>query len=314
MSTRIETSPATYRHHSLTSDPGRMASWLEDAPRDIAGIHDLTTRLVFHYRGGGDPLEQGFTPDRLDEINLRYADEMLARLHALQSGSICLPREATHRILGCCRDFTLLFVSLARAAGIPARSRVGFAGYFTDGWWIDHVVAEVWDAADGRWRLVDAQLPEGFPDVGTGAPLEVLDVPRDRFLVGPDAWQAARSGAFDHDRSAVAPEIDLPFLRSWGYLAHNLVVDLAAVNKDEMLLWEIWGVLAALDADPAAVPDEATADRFDALAAAMAAPDVDAAGFARLYTGDLVVPGTITRLSPYDDSSREVALRQAPVV
>ena len=31
-------------------------------------------------------------------------------------------REVAGRLVGCCRDFTVLFVSLARAAGIPARA------------------------------------------------------------------------------------------------------------------------------------------------------------------------------------------------
>jgi len=52
----------------------------------------------------------------------------------------------------------LLFVAMARHHGIPARARVGFAGYLVVGWWLDH--------ANG-------------------------------FLVGPDAWRACRSGAAD---------------------------------------------------------------------------------------------------------------------
>ncbi|MHB1009404.1 MAG: transglutaminase-like domain-containing protein [Propionibacteriaceae bacterium] len=94
------------------------------------------------------------------------------------------PRQPSERFVGCCRDFTALFVSFARAHGIPARSRVGFSGYFVDGWWLDHVVAEVWDADQNRWRLVEAQVPADFRDVVTGDVLPVTDVPRDRFLTG----------------------------------------------------------------------------------------------------------------------------------
>jgi hypothetical protein len=49
----------------------------------------------------------------------------------------------------------LLFVSLARHKGIPARMRVGFAAYFHPGLLIDHVVAEAWDEAAGRAALAD---------------------------------------------------------------------------------------------------------------------------------------------------------------
>jgi hypothetical protein len=44
---------------------------------------------------------------------------------------------------------------------------------------------------------VEAQVPDGYVDAATGKPLELLDVPRDRFLVGADAWRGARSGALD---------------------------------------------------------------------------------------------------------------------
>ena len=231
-----------YRIQTVCSDPGRMSEWVADAPTDLASLRRLVSGLVFHYRANGDLGEHGFGPERIAEIDLRYADEQFARLAELRPGPVVGERAVTERILGCCRDFTLLVVSLARRAGIPARSRVGFAGYLIDGWWLDHVVAEVWDADAARWRLIDAQLPDGFIDASTGAPLDLLDLPRDRFLPGPDAWIAARGGRLDAERAVVDPWIDVPELRSWSYLAHNLVLDLVALDGHETLLWETWGV------------------------------------------------------------------------
>ncbi|WP_410621971.1 hypothetical protein [Amycolatopsis sp. cmx-8-4] len=45
---------------------------------------------------------------------------MFTRLRELDPAPPGGPREPVSRIVGCCRDFTLLFVSLARHHGIPA--------------------------------------------------------------------------------------------------------------------------------------------------------------------------------------------------
>lgn len=79
---------------------------------------------------------------------------MLGRLFETDDRPLTEERPPEKRLLGCCRDFTVLLVAVARHEGIPARARVGFAAYFIDGYNVDHEVAEVWDAGEGRWRLV----------------------------------------------------------------------------------------------------------------------------------------------------------------
>jgi hypothetical protein len=48
-----------------------------------------------------------------------------------------------------------------------------------------------------RWRLVEPEIDDGHTDPVDGASFDALDVPPDRFLTGPRAWQLARSGAAD---------------------------------------------------------------------------------------------------------------------
>jgi hypothetical protein len=123
-----------------------------------------------------------------------------------------------------------------------ARARVGFAAYFHPGWLIDHVVAEVWDDAAGRWRLVDPEMDGGWKPEVNGQSVDWLDLTPDQFVTGPRAWRAAREGGSDPERCVVYPEVDVPVLRGWPYIAHNVIHDLAALNKTEMLLWEGWGM------------------------------------------------------------------------
>ena len=118
----------------------------------MSALRDASSQLVFHYRGGGDYAQNGVPDGRVREIDTRYVDEMLKILHGRSGAPLGTPRPASERLVGCCRDFTALFASFARAHGIPARTRVGFAGYFMPGWWLDHVVGEIWDAEQNRWR------------------------------------------------------------------------------------------------------------------------------------------------------------------
>src|SRR5204863_8789382 len=103
-----------------------------------------------------DPLGKGLPEERLREIDTRYAEAMLSRIAELDPRPVDVERGATERLVGCCRDHTTFFLTLARAAGIPCRARVGFATYFAAGYAVDHEVAEVWDGV--QWRLVDAEL------------------------------------------------------------------------------------------------------------------------------------------------------------
>lgn len=293
-----------YRTQSLVSDPGRMARWLDDVPSDLAAIREAAGRLVFHYRAHGDLADHGFDPARLAEINLRYAEDMFARVRALNDVSPAAPRPPLDRMVGCCRDFSLLFVAMARHHGFAARSRVGFASYFIPGWHIDHVVPEVWH--NGRWRLMEPEIEPGYVDPTDGAELDPLDLPRDRFIVGPQAWRDCRSGAADPETFVVAPQLPEPFLRSWPYLQHNLVLDLIALNKQDAILWDTWGLINSID--PA---DEPTARRMDRLATRLLDPDLTVDEMRLLTEQDgLRIPGQVTLHDPVDGSSTLVALRR----
>jgi hypothetical protein len=291
-----------YRAHSRFSDPGAQADWLDRMTgTDLVALRAASAEMVFHYRAHGDITGHGFARERMAEVNLRYADTMLARLRELDPAVPGTARARTDRLVGCCRDFTLLFVAMARHHGIPARARVGFARYLVPGWAMDHVIAEVWDGA--RWRLVEPEMSPGHLD--EGAELALLDVPRDRFLVAADAWRACRSGAADPATFVVAPELDAPLLRGWPYLLHNLVLDLAALNKQEMVLWDTWGVMAG-----DVRVDEATAARMDEVAAVLADPAACVDELAAAYAADdLRVPPVVTSMVEPGGPLVRVALR-----
>ena len=297
--------PAWYGTQSRVTDPGPFAGRLDAVPPDLAAMQATARQLVFHYRAGGDYAENGIDPGRIAEIDTRYADAMLARLAELAGPPLTAGRPARQRLVGCCRDFTVLFLAIARHQGVPARARVGFAGYFVPGWFVDHVVAEVWDAGQQRWRLVDPELADGHTGGSDPSPVDPLDVPASRFLTGPRAWRACRACEADPERFAVDPDLKVPGTRGWPYLRHNLVHDLSALTKREMLLWDEWG-LADLDAEPS--PDQLAL--LDGLAAATSSPSLTAGQAQELARLDgLRVPPVVTSHSPASSTPVQVTLR-----
>ena len=283
-----------YATQSLVTDPGAMAEHVSRLPGDLAGLQRVVRDLVIHYRAE-DPLSHGIPEARMAEIDSRHADTMIGLIVELQA-PLESAREPRERLVGCCRDFTVLFVAMARSHGVPARARVGFATYFVPGWNLDHEVAEVWDEAEGRWRLVDAELRDGHVDPNDGAVLDPQDVSRERFLVGGTAWQRCREGEADPETFVVAPDLDIPDTRSWPYLAHNVVHDLAALNKVEMILWDSWGLMEQVR------PADEDFDLLDRVAAVTASADPDLTQLQQLYESpSLRVPPTVTSYTPDGD-------------
>jgi hypothetical protein len=231
----------------------------------------------------------------------------------LQRGDPALDRDRppSERAVGCCRDATVLFLALARAKGIPARARVGFAAYFNPGWLIDHVVAEVWDETKGRWRMVDPEMDAAWTPKVNGIPVNWLDLAEDQFVTGPRAWRAARAGTSDPERCVVDPDLEIPATRSWPYIAHHVIHDLTALNKTEMVPWDYWGLLA-LDAAWTGPLPEQDAAVMDEISAVTADPAAAPETLARIGARDgLRVPSVVTSIDPNGGPSRRVDVSRA---
>jgi hypothetical protein len=297
----------TWKDQSKFTDPGAAGAVIDELPADLAALREASSQLVFHYRAGGDWAENGVPAERAGEIDTRYADAMFALLLSRGEPTLARKRLPPDRVVGCCRDSALLFVSLARRKGVPARMRVGFAAYLQPGLLIDHVVAEAWDEAAGRWRLIDGEMSgEWTPETG-GRPVDWMDLADGQFVTGPRAWQAARAGVSDPERHLTSPGLDAPGLRGWPLLARHVVHDLVALNMTEMLVWDAWGMQLGIGPGPIAEQDALLLDEICAHAAdPRVSPDVVAALAGR---DELRVPAAVTSFDPYGGPPREVTLR-----
>jgi hypothetical protein len=179
-------------------------------------------------------------PKRQSEVQLRWMERRLARAIELDSRPLTESRPLEKKIVGNCRDFTLLLVSILRYQGVPARARCGFGTYFLPDHFEDHWVAEYWNAEQERWILVDAQLDE-FQCKELNVSFDPLDVPSDQFIVGGAAWMMCRSGEAYPEKFGIFDMHGLWFVRG------DFVRDVAALNKVELLPWDCWGLINGSD-------------------------------------------------------------------
>jgi transglutaminase superfamily protein len=237
----MNTTQNYFTQHGSISDPGIYTSLFDNLPTAIPELVKLVQGITIHVFWTE---RYGFKapPARMDELQLRSVEKRLARTLELDPRPLTEPRPVEKKLLGNCRDHSLLMVAILRHQGVPARARCGFGAYFMPNHFEDHWVAEYWDEAQSRWRLVDAQLDELQRDV-LKIPFDTLDVPRDQFIVGGKAWQMCRMGEQNPEHFGIFDMHGLGFVRG------NLVRDVAALNKMELLPWDCWGVILSEQLD-----------------------------------------------------------------
>ncbi len=261
--------------------------------RDPSVVCAAARNVVGHYREEWTHLPA----DRRDEVNSRWLERILEvdrSRHGDQPLTAARPRD--DRVAGCCRDHSLFVVGAMREHGVPARSRVGFAGYFTSGFHHDHVVAEHWKG--DRWVRTDPQLPDGD---GPGFdPRDMPTGPGAPFETAAEVWRGVRAGHLDPDTYGVLPGSEW---RGTHLVARYVVYEVAHRFGDELLLWDDWGGVARPDPDS-----------LDQLAELLVEADGGQPGaeqrLARLYAGDpRLHPGsTVVQHSPFGDAPKAVHL------
>ena len=235
--------PAYFVQPAPITDPGPYASLLDGLPADMGELCRLVQGLTIHvYWAERYGIQH--SPERQSEVQLRTIQRRLKRSLELDPRPLTETRPLEKKIVGNCRDFSVLLVSILRHQGLPARARCGFGAYFFPNHYEDHWVAEYWHAGKGRWILVDAQLDDFQCEV-LKISFDPLDVPRDQFIVGGRAWQMCRSGQAAPDSFGIFDMHGLGFVRG------DFIRDVAALNKVELLPWDCWGIIEkAREDDP----------------------------------------------------------------
>ena len=243
-------SPAAPDPLAYYAQPGPMTT-LPDTPtmQDLlAGLPTTIPALVEAVQGNllhifwAERYGVTLSDERKAEVNIRTPAARLERIHAADPAPLTVPRAPERKSVGNCRDFAVLLCALLRYQGIPARARCGFGTYFMPHQYEDHWICEYWNASQARWVQVDAQL-DMLQCVALKTDFDPLDVPAVRFISGGRAWQMCRQDGVNPNRFGISDMRGLWFVRG------NLIRDLAALNKIELLPWDSWGLIDRPDED-----------------------------------------------------------------
>ena len=221
---------------TLSSQAGQAAvsALVGEAPVDVCrAVQGLIIQP-------GDAAAAGVEEARMSERNLRSADLIISRALELDPAPLEEPRTPDGRVVGTCRHFAVLATALLRHGQVPARARCGFGTYFVSGQAFDHWVIERWSDDVGRWVRVDVEHLDAPLGVDTA------DLPPGAFLTGGEAWARYRAGSLDPGSCGV-PGTD----HAWGVgeIRGNLIRDLAALARVEVLPWDEWGRMTDSYAD-----------------------------------------------------------------
>jgi hypothetical protein len=194
---------------SSLTDPGEYGALYADLPKSVEGLCQAIQGLFFYYK---ERYKYPIVNERLLCSHARSASGVLQWVLSWNKAPLTQERGNDDRFLASISDYANLFCSMARAQGTPARKRVGFV----EGESFE--LAEYWDGS--AWKQID---PSGL---AKGA-----------FVPAAEAWQACRSGKTDpnvyHDEQHKGLEV----------VRNNLLLDLAAMNKVELLNWDRYGWL-----------------------------------------------------------------------
>ncbi len=246
-----------YQQQSPISSPGKYEYLFEGLPENIGDLCQIIQKLMLHQFWILDKDHYGISAAELmesgrdlnQEINLRPMEKILERMIALDNRPLPAERGPNKKVVGNCRDYATLLVSMLRYQGIPARVRSGVARYFYQtGFLEDHFICEVWNNREERWQQVDPQIDQIQKDA-LAINLDMTDLPQDQFLNAGESYHELQSGKVKPDQIGV-----MEFL-GWKYVYYKLISDLASVNKVEVLAWEGWGICDRIMKEQLTTPD-----------------------------------------------------------
>lgn len=255
-----------FASQSALTDLGGYAEQVAALPADVAGICKAIQGLFLDYR---ERYKYPIVNERLLCTNARYVKAVIGWVMKLgKNAPLTEARIDENWFTATCSDYANLFVAVARAKGMPARKRVGFVG--TETW----EVAEYWDGK--AWVVED---PSGLA--------------KGEFVPAWKVWQDCRAGKLD---PAQFKDDCNSKLTGWAVIRNSLMLDLAAMNKFELLTWDRYGWMNRCVCE---MSDRAW-EILDQAAAVLASADKDFDAVQALYEAQegLQVPRVIWCDSP----------------
>ena len=231
-----------YAEQGIITNPGNYTEIYQDLPSDVNELCKIVQSNVihiFHAQRYGVEL----TEEKKKAVHIRKVEDMLEHIYQSDKRPIRFAREPEKRLVGNCRDFSVLLCSMLRHKNIPARARCGFATYFpADKIYVDHWICEYWNSDKQKWIQVDAQL-----DVVQLQQMNIKVAPHDlspgQFLTAAMAWQKYKTGEENSEQFGIFD------MKGMWFISGNVVRDFLALNKIEILPWDSTDLMFGPDED-----------------------------------------------------------------
>lgn len=203
-----------YKNTSLFTDLGFYTTFAKNLPNDIKKLCSLFRNQIIHPFDLKDEEERNnshsFYGDmtKISRTDLIYENDLFPTAIAMlaellrRNPNFTIKRKIEDKIHVCCREMSILLVSILKSKGIPARCRSGFANYVTEsgnesaG---DHWITEYYDSKEEKWKLVDSDMCYDEETLEYyGIDFNLFDMPRNKFIFGAEAYIGLRNNKYDN--------------------------------------------------------------------------------------------------------------------
>lgn len=168
---------------------------------------------------------------------LPTALSMIAELYRRNSNFIN-GIDITDKIHVCCRENAILLCALLKLNGYSARVRSGFTNYVTTNFQAgDHWITEYYDEINQKWILVDCcmmydkEILDEFK-----IDFDLLDIPRDKFIFGAQAYLGLRNKVYKEDEIYYASD---PVTLGLKAALRGLFYDFHSLMNDEIIFLHV---------------------------------------------------------------------------
>ena len=209
----------------------------EDIPDDIRSIVESVQGSLIH---GGLVWLYKLKPAEAQDngFKIRRTQELLRRISALDSAALSAHRPKEKRLIVNCRQFAVLTCSILRHKGIPARARAGYGLYtWGKGKYENHWICEYWNQEEQRWVQVDAQIDAQQKKL-MGIDFNTLDMPKGKFVTAGEGWQRYQDGKVEVEAFGLGGKDGWNAI-GWQMVMENVTCDIMAMNKMELLPWDV---------------------------------------------------------------------------
>lgn len=197
----MKNTPANYLEYSQFTYPGLYEDYLKSLPDDIRKLGVLIRNQLIHRTSLADEntnkilgliyVDMKNMPwwRQAEDDNFNTAVAIIAELFRRDPKGLTLDRKVEDKVVLTCRYITILFASILKSKGIPARVRSGFAGYWPSSKVSsDHWINQYWSKEENRWVTID--IDGSLHKTG----FDMYNIPDGKFDYAADAWLNVREG------------------------------------------------------------------------------------------------------------------------